>query len=368
MNLIWVIPAEEIMFRLPKIIAPVFVSLGLLTACGSDKTLPTETGVGSAGQTTTPTKTIRLVTHGSFAVSDDIFVQFEEQTGIRVEVLMSGDAGTMLAESILTAGNPIGDVIFGIDNTFMQRAIEANVLEQYESPQLEVVLDEFEIDELHYLTPIDFGDVCVNYWIDSFPSNQPTKLSDLTRPQYANELVVQNPETSSPGLAFLLATIAGTPDWEQYWKDLRDNGVAITSGWEDAYYGEFKAGGGDRSMVVSYASSPPAEVLYADPPTDQAPTAVLLDSCYRQIEFAGILAGTKHREAAKSLIDFMLSPRFQNDVPLNMFVFPVIEGAVLPQEFIDHAQVAESPLVIDPAEIESNRDTWTDRWVEIVLG
>ena len=89
------------MFRLPKIIAPVFVSLGLLTACGSDKTLPTETGVGSAGQvsaeTTTPTKTIRLVTHGSFAVSDDIFVQFEEQTGIRVEVLMSGDAGTMLA-------------------------------------------------------------------------------------------------------------------------------------------------------------------------------------------------------------------------------------------------------------------------------
>ena len=360
------------MFYLRKVMAPVFISLGLITACGSDKALPTDQESSSTEKVSTetaePTETIRLVTHGSFAVSDDIFVEFEDQTGIRVEVLMSGDAGTMLAESILTAGNPIGDVIFGIDNTFMQRAIQANVLEQYRSPQLEVVLDEFEIDDLHYLTPISFGDVCVNYWIDSFSSNQPTKLSDLTQPQYANELVVQNPETSSPGLAFLLATIAGTPDWEQYWKDLRDNGVAITSGWEDAYYGEFKAGGGDRSMVVSYASSPPAEVLYADPPTDQAPTAVLLDSCYRQIEFAGVLAGTKHREAAESLIDFMLSPRFQNDVPLNMFVFPVIEGAVLPQEFIDHAQVAESPLVIDPAEIESNRDMWTDRWVEIVLG
>lgn len=180
--------------------------------------------------------------------------------------------------------------------------------------------------------------------------------------------MVQNPETSSPGLAFLLATIAGTDDWEQFWADLADNGVAVTAGWEDAYYGEFISGGGDRSMVVSYASSPPAEVIYASAPIDTPPTGVLLDSCFRQIEFAGVLSGTDHPQEARALIDFMLTPAFQDDVPLNMFVFPVANSATLPQAFVDHAQIADDPLFVDPADIEAHRDEWTDRWVEIVLG
>ena len=316
----------------------------------------------------TDPSSITLLTHDSFALSDETLVLFTAQTGIEVQILQAGDTGTMVSEAILTADNPLGDVMFGVDNTFLARALNADLFEPYESPNLADVPDVFKLDPQHRVTPIDFGDVCINYWTDALPADPPTTLEDLASPEFAGQLVVQNPETSSPGLAFLLATIAGTDDWEQFWADLVDNGVAVTAGWEDAYYGEFISGGGERSMVVSYASSPPAEVIYASSPIDTPPTQVLLDSCFRQIEFAGVLSGTDHPAEAQALIDFMLTPTFQDDVPLNMFVFPVANSATLPQAFVDHAQIANDPLFVDPADIEAHRDEWTDRWVEIVLG
>lgn len=320
------------------------------------------------GELPTDPSGITLLTHDSFALSEGTLAAFTSQTGIEVTLLAAGDTGQMVSEAILTAGSPLGDVMFGVDNTFLARALNAELFEPYESPNLADVPDQFKLDPQHRATPIDYGDVCINYWTDALPADPPTVLEDLTDPKFADQLVVPSPETSSPGLAFLLATIAGTDDWEQFWADLADNGVAVTAGWNDAYYGEFISGGGDRSMVVSYASSPPAEVIYASPPIDTAPTEVLVDSCFRQIEFAGVLAGTDHPAEARALIDFMLTPAFQNDVPLNMFVFPVAESATLPQAFVDHAQIADDPLFIDPADIEAHRDEWTDRWVEIVLG
>ena len=331
----------------------------------SAATSPDATTVGN--EPSTDPSSITLLTHDSFALSDETLLVFTAQTGIEVTLLQAGDTGTMVSQAILTAGNPLGDVMFGVDNTFLARALNADLFEPYESPNLADVPDVFKLDPQHRVTPIDFGDVCINYWTDALPADPPTTLEDLASPEFAGQLVVQNPETSSPGLAFLLATIAGTDDWEQYWADLVDNGVAVTAGWEDAYYGEFISGGGERSMVVSYASSPPAEVIYASSPIDTPPTQVLLDSCFRQIEFAGVLAGTDHPAEAQALIDFMLTPTFQDDVPLNMFVFPVANSATLPQAFVDHAQIVEDPLFVDPAEIEAHRDEWTDRWVEIVL-
>ncbi|GJM39667.1 MAG: thiamine ABC transporter substrate-binding protein [Acidimicrobiales bacterium] len=341
------------MKRLIHLLVVVLTTGLLASACGEDDSV-----------------TLTLVTHDSFALSDATLAAFTEQTGVDVELLASGDAGQMVSEAILSAGNPLGDVLYGVDNTFLQRALDGGIFEAYEAPGLVAVPDEFELDATHRVTPVVYGDVCVNYWIDALPAGvaPPTTLEDLTDPAFAGELVVQSPETSSPGLAFLLATIAGTADWEQFWTDLTANDVEVTAGWEDAYYDSFVAGGGDRSLVVSYASSPPAEVIFADPPVDTAPTGVLLDSCYRQIEFAGVLAGTDQPEAARQLIDFLLTPTFQDDVPLNMFVFPVSDEATLPQAFIDHAQLSDDALSLDPAEIEEHRDEWTDRWVEIVLG
>lgn len=323
--------------------------------------------VGSCGND--DDATVTLLAHDSFALSDETLAAFTEETGIEVEVLQVGDTGTMVAEAILTAGDPLADVIYGVDTTFLQRALDADLFTPHESGRLESVPDEFELDDQHHVTPVDYGDVCVNYWIDALPGAAPSSLDDLAAPENRGQLVVQNPETSSPGLAFLLATIAAKGEaWEAFWSDLRANDVTVTSGWEDAYNGEFVAGGGSRSMVVSYASSPPAEVLFADPPVQDAPTGVVLDSCFRQVEFAGVLRGTQHEAEAQQLIDFMLSPTFQEDLPLSMFVFPVVDETPLPAEFVDHAAVPSDPLILDPAEIEANRDAWTERWVEIVLG
>jgi len=332
-------------------------------ACSDDTSATTTDTTEAAGPVT-----ITLVTHDSFAVEASLLDAFAETTGITIELLSAGDTGQMISQSILSAGNPLGDVMYGVDNTFLQRALDGELFEPYVAAGLSQVPTEFQIDASNRVTPINFGDVCVNFWNDAIPGDAPTALTDLTDPVNAGQLVVQNPESSSPGLAFLLATIAGTEDWEQFWTDLRANGVSVTPDWESAYYGEFIAGGGGRSMVVSYASSPPAEVMFAAEPLDEAPSSVLLDSCYRQIEFAGVLAGTDHPDEAGRVIEFLLSKAFQDSVPESMFVFPVSDEAELPEVWAAHAQLADAPHILDPAEIEANRDEWTDRWVEIVLG
>jgi len=201
----------------------------------------------------------------------------------------------------------------------------------------------------------------------------PSTLRDLADSRYAGTLVVEDPASSSPGLAFLLATIATFPedadyDWHDFWADLAANDVLVTSGWEEAYYGSFSGGSGegDRPLVVSYASSPPAEVYFADPPLAEAPTGVITDGCFRQIEFAGILAGTDAPEAAGRLIDFLLSETFQEDIPLTMFVFPANEQADLPQVFIDYTTIPQSTAMIDIATIDANREEWIDQWTDIL--
>lgn len=341
------------------------VSVGLLAAaCGGDATADAAVEIDT---TDLAPVTITLVTHDSFVVSEGIFDAFTEETGVTVEVVSAGDAGEVVARAVLTAGTPEGDVMFGIDNTFLQRGLDADLFVAYESPALSDVPDELELDSEHRVTPIDVSDVCINYWTDQLDGPPPASLEDLVA--YADTFVTMNPESSSPGFAFLLATIAhfGEDGWEAYWQELVDGGLRVTSGWTEAYYGEFIAGGGNAAIVTSYASSPPAEVLFADPPVDAPPTGVLADSCFRQIEFAGVLAGTEHPNEAAALVDFMLSPTFQADVPLNMFVYPANETVELPEVFVEFGSLADNPITLSPTEIEAGRLDWTQRWTEIVL-
>lgn len=321
--------------------------------------------------------TLTVVAHDSFAYTEEILAQFQQETGITVEVLRLGDAGTMLNQLILSKSNPLGDVVFGVDNTFLSRALNEDLFIAYESPALQSVDEAFIVDPDHNVTPVDYGDVCLNYDIAYFEDNGlalPESLADLTKPEYSGLLVVENPATSSPGLAFLMATVAafgaeGDYTYLDYWTDLVANDVAITEGWTDAYYGEFTRYGGSRPLVVSYASSPPAEVLFADPPTDVAPTGSIVadGTCFRQIEFAGILQGTDNLEAAQQFMDFLLSVDFQEDMPTQMFVFPVNGNAELPEVFIDYAQIPENPVVLDPADIDAGREEWIEAWTETVL-
>ncbi|MGD8405594.1 MAG: thiamine ABC transporter substrate-binding protein [Anaerolineales bacterium] len=319
---------------------------------------------------------LTVMTHDSFAVSEEVVQSFEQDNNVSVTFLASGDTGAALNKAILSKEAPLADVFYGVDNTFLSRALEANIFESYQSPILENIPDRFQLDEENHLLPVDYGDVCINYDKAYFGENNlqvPFTLEGLLRTEYNGLLVVENPATSSPGLAFLLATVAhfGDPDYLDYWATLRDNGLVVVNDWETAYYTNFSgsSGQGPQPMVVSYGSSPPAEVIFAETPLDDAPTASIVgpDTCFRQIEFVGILQGTQNRALAEKFVDFMLSEQFQEDMPLQMFVFPVNSNAALPDEFVQYAQIPEQPAELDPSEIAANRERWISEWTEVVL-
>ena len=331
--------------------------------------------VACQGETGERPDTLTILTHDSFAggVNDETFAVFTDRTGIAVEVVPAGDAGSMVIQAILTKDNPIADVLFGVDDTFLSRALDDEIFVPHLSQHLSDVPDDLILSGGNLVTPIDFGDVCINYdksWFESSSIHIPTRLDDLLASQYAAFLTVEHPATSSPGLAFMLATIAefGEEGWLDFWRDLRDAGVNVAPDWDTAYYGDFRPYGGESSMVVSYASSPPAEVIFATEPLDEAPTGVIEAGCYRQVEFAGVLSGTQYPEAAGELIDFMLSTEFQETIPLTWFVFPANSTADLPPAFVEHTIVPANPAQLDPALIAANRERWIADWVAVMEG
>ena len=329
---------------------------------------------GCGGDDDGAPREVVLVTHDSFAISKDVHGAFERESGLRLRILQGGDANEMLNRALLTAGNPEADAIFGIDDSVLSRALEGELLEEYRADGLDSVAEEF-VPPDERVTPIDHGEVCLNVDRAFFADRglaPPRRLEELSLPRYRNLLVVENPATSSPGLAFLLATVArfGEDGWQGYWRSLRANGVLAVDGWEEAYTQQFSGAAGSpgkRPIVVSYATSPAAEVIFAAKPAPTAPTAAIEDGCYRQVEYAGVLRGARNEEGARALIEFMLSERFQADVPGSMFVYPVREGVGLPEAFVEHAIVPDEPLALTPAEIEAGRDRWVDEWTRIVV-
>lgn len=335
----------------------------LATACASS-------GSGDGDEAPGPA-TVRLLTHDSFSVSDAVLGEFEQRTGIKVEIVRGGDAVEVVNQAILTKGNPQGDVLFGIDNNLLTRAFDEGLFQVYESPALADVPPTYVLDPEHRVTPIDVGDVCVNYDRAFFRAQGlpvPETMQDLADPRYRGMLVVENPATSTPGLAFLLATRAAFGDgWLDYWRALKSNGVTVADGWEQAYYSMFSGGSGegDRPLVVSYASSPAAEVSDPSIAVEDAPTGFVPATCYRQIEFAGILEGAANLEAARQLVDFLLSVPFQEDVPMRMFVYPVNRKATLPEAFTKFAALVPQPLSVPPDEVAANRDQWIEEWTNL---
>ncbi|MFD4371707.1 thiamine ABC transporter substrate binding subunit [Streptomyces sp. NPDC058486] len=330
----------------------------------------------AAGKSGAPVpKTVTLVSHDSFNASKEVLAEFTKQTGFTVKVLKAGDAGEAVNKEILTKGSPQGDVFFGVDNTLLSRAVENGIFVPYEAKGLDRIPDTFKLDKR--VTPVDTGDICVNYDKKFFADRKlapPQTFDDLAKPQYKDMLVVENPERSSPGLGFLLGTVAkyGDDGWQDYWKKLKANGVKTVDSWELAYNQEFSgsAGGkeakGDRPLVVSYASSPPVEVLYAEPQPKEAPTGVSAGTCFRQIEFAGLLNGAKNPEGGKALIDFLISKKFQDDMPLQMFVNPVAKDATLPELFTQHGVVVEQPETMAPEKIAEKREAWIQQWSSLL--
>ncbi len=334
---------------------------------------------GCAQRSPTPAgpRVLRVITHSSFSLSEDVVRAFEQTHNVTVQFIKGGDTGTMLNQLILSKDNPPADVVYGIDNTFLSRALAADLLAPYVAPALKDIPDSFKLDPQNRALPVDFGDVCLNYdkaYFEAHALAVPQSLSDLARPEYKGLLVVEDPSTSSPGLAFLLTTIAtfGEEGYLDFWRALRANDVLIVNDWDTAYYTEFSGGAyseGERPLVVSYATSPAAEVYFSEGKLTTPPTGAIVapGTCFRQIEFIGILKHGQNRDLAEAFVNAMLSLSFQEDIPLQMWVFPAHPYARLPQVFVDHALVADAPAQLDPGAIERNRERWLADWRSVAL-
>lgn len=333
------------------------VALVALAGCGGDRA-----------------ESLRILSHDSFreGVTAETFAAFTEETGITVEVVAAGDAGSMVNQAVLSKDNPLADVLFGIDETFLSRALDNDLFIPHRAEGIDTV-DPSLLVGGEFVTPIDFGDVCINYDKGWFAENDvavPETLDDLRDPAAASLLVVTHPATSSPGLAFVLATIDeyGEDGWGDFWADLHRGGTKVVSSWSTAYYEDFTRYGGDYPLVLSYASSPPVEFQFASEPLDEAPTGVMIDGCYRQVEYAGILTGTDHRDDAAKLVDFMLSPVFQAQVPESWFVYPANAQVDLPPAWAEYTVLPDEPARLDPADIGSHRARWIDEWINLLEG
>ncbi len=357
--------------QLSRSAAAVAFALALgLGGCGDDSdTSPSTTG-DPTGTSRDPV-TVRLLVHGSWQVTDGIFDPLLEE-GIEVEVLTGGDAGELANQVVLDAGSPQADVVYGIDNTFVGRPLAADAFEVHEYDVTALRRDLVARVDTERIVPIDYGDVCVNYdreWFADHEVDPPTAIDALLDSQYRSLTVVEDPSLSSPGLAFLLATIERNgKDWPAWWERLANNDLVVAPDWTTAW-AEFSAGGqgGDRPVVVSYASSPPVDVLYSDPPRETTRIGVIDDACFRQVEYAAVLRGSRVSEAATRVVQYMTEPTFQADLPLNMFVLPANESVPEPDLFADFALHPSAPIVMSAGEIEAVRDDAIEQWTDIVL-
>lgn len=339
---------------------------------GSTNGTDAPTGDGAATDGATSDRAggeVALVAHDSFTLPEELIEQFEADTGYTLLVTTPGDAGGVVNELLLTAGSPSADVVYGIDNAYATRAIAGGILQPYVPDSLPASAEDLRVED-ELLTPIDFGDVCLNIdttWFEDDGRPAPESLEDLASEQYADLTVVTDPNVSSPGMALLLATVAeyGEDGFEQYWQRLLDNGLRVVDSWSDAYYVDFTASGGDRPIVLSYSSSPAATVTEDG---ESSTTAALLETCVRQVEYAGVVAGAENPDGARAVIDWLLSEDVQAALPDSIYMYPVSDAVELPEEWAQFAPVAEDPLQVPAEDIDANREDWLGRWDAVVGG
>ena len=313
---------------------------------------------------------LRVLAHNSFFLPKPLLAQFEAQTGVKLSVIKGGDSGELLNKLILTRAQPIADVVFGVDNAQYAKAKAANVLEPYAAGPL---AGEGVPTVGKGVVAIDYSYVALNYDKAAFAKSGlplPKTLEDLADPRYRDLLVVQNPATSSPGHAFLLATLAGLGEGAAFdwWARMRANGVKVAKGWSEAYYTEFSKNGGTRPLVVSYATSPAAEVFYSKEKITEPPTGVLFlkGGVFRQVEGVALIKGGGQREAAVRFIEFMRSPAVQEALQTSMWMFPAVPG--IPRaEVMRHAAEPASFDTLSSEVIAEKGAEWVSRWTKVVL-
>lgn len=316
---------------------------------------------------------LRVLTHDSFDLPKPLLERFEREAGVALRLVKGGDAGEMVNKLILTKARPIADVVYGIDNGLLPRVQRAGVLEPYDGP---AARRPSVVPLGAGVVPVDYGFVTLNVDKAAFARTGlalPGSLQALAEPAYRGLLVVQNPATSSPGQAFLMATIAGLGEEAafEWWARMRANGLKVAKGWTEAYYTEFSRNGGTHPIVVSYASSPAAEVYYAKETLAEAPTANLFlrGGVFRQVEGVALVRGGNPavREAAGRFIEFLRSASVQEALQTTMWMYPAEPGVPLADVLRRHASPPAAADEPDPARMDAQAKAWVQRWSRTVL-
>ncbi|WP_048146675.1 thiamine ABC transporter substrate-binding protein [Pyrococcus abyssi] len=293
----------------------------------------------------------------------EVIPEFEKEYNAKVNLVLVGSTGELVNRLILEKDNPKADVVVGIDNTFLAKAIEADVLEPYKPKNADVIPEWIikSFDPEFRLTPFDYGFLAFNYRTD-LVKEPPKSLEDLTKPEWRGKIIIEDPRTSSPGLAFMLWTIAVYKDkWLEYWAKLRDNEIQIVKGWSAAW-GAFSEG--EYPVVLSYATSPAATVYYDNKTNVRA--IEFKEGNFLQIEGAGIVKGTKNKELAEKFIEFLISEKAQEKLPTTQWMYPVNKNVKLPEVY-KYALKVEKPVTIDPKEVQENLNKWLKQWEEVVV-
>jgi thiamine transport system substrate-binding protein len=315
--------------------------------------------------------TLRILAHDYYSASDEAIEAFEEEHGAKVEIIGGGDANQVVETAIRQAGKPQADLLFGVDNLVYRRAVEAGIFEEYDAARRGDIPADIraQFNDSPFVTPIDYGYVTLN-WDKAAEGKPPETFEDLTGPEWRGKLVVEDPSLSSPGLQFLLTTIAYFGEdadytWKDFWSDLKANDVFVAKDWGEAYTERFTVRGGDKPLVVSYTSSPAAEVHFSEGALEEPPTAnVIPGPLFRQVEAIGVLKGAEHPELARAFIDYMLTDAYQMQIPPEDHVYPVIPGLEMP-EWWRWADADVEAAKLDASQHEI--DAWVQEWSAIMI-
>ena len=348
------------------------LSLTILTCCTTNNTT-SDTNTNSNEQNI---KEIKVLAYDSFNLDKNLIKEFEKTSGYKVKIIPSGGGGELVNKLVLSKNTPMGDVSVGIDSTFAGRTIKEKIF-QNNNVKLPEGAEKYVIAGDKTLTPISHGQICLNadkQWFDSKNIKTPETFTDIIKPEYKNLFASINPTTSSAGLGFFLSTVAkfGENGWQKYWQDLKNNGMKISKDWSGAYNVDFTAGEGKgtKPIVVSYVTSP-LETLETSQSSSNLPesttkTVALTDTCYDQVEYAGIVRNAKNKEGAEKFIEFMLSKKVQDVLLDTMYVFPVSNEATIPDEVLQHTPPVENALRLDPVVLEEKRQEWLREWNSII--
>ena len=281
---------------------------------------------------------------------------FEKDCACTLDWVTAGDGVSLLNRLKLEGSNSRADVVLGLDTSLTAEARATGLFEAHGITPTSLALPMPWTDD--QFLPFDFAHFAVIYNRDKVKS-PPKSLAELVDGPAAEKIVLEDPRTSTPGLGFLLWMKSVYGDKAPAaWAKLKARVLTVAPGWTEAY-GLFTKG--EAPMVLSYTTSPAYHIISEKVETYQA--ASFSEGHYLQIEVAGLVKSSAHKDLAKTFLAFMLTPKFQDAIPTGNWMLPAAPtSAALPEAFNALVKPAKT-FLYTPEEVAANRKAWIDEWL-----